>query len=367
MWVWMAYRVGTIKYRRVAAEREEGIQFADFPACGTSRLWKDMRRREIIGVVAAVVLTAASFAQTKPPTNPAAIANIHRLILTDGSYQQVRRWEIKGDRVRFISSERNGVWEEMPVSLVDWKATETFAHAHTDEGREEAAASDDARAVDAEAAAEKAEITSRTPRVAPRLNLPNRDGVWVLDYFQNQPELVTLEQGSGDVNQQTGHNVQRGQINPPPRKAEIRLDGEGSRVHLHENQPVFYVSLTGGDDSAGSDALTVAASDAKNAGAVSSPKSQYAIVEVDPRRNYRVITNTALSQLGHQTENVTETTTTVLPGGHWMKVVPKQKLTIGQYALMELLGPREANLSVWDFAIDPQSGDNRNAILPIDR
>ena len=299
--------------------------------------------------------------------NPAEIAMIHRLILTDGSYQQVRRLEIKGDRVRYISTERNGAWEELPANMVDWAATEKFAHAHTDQGREEAAASDDARAVDAEEAAEKAEITSRTPRVAPRLNLPNRDGVWVLDYFQNQPELVTLEQDSGDVNQQTGHNVQRGQIHPPPRKAEIRLDGEGSRIHLHENQPVFYVSLTGGDDSAGPDAITVSAPDAKTSGAASSPKSQYAIVQVDPRRNYRVITNVTLNQLGQQSENVTETTTTVMPGGHLMKVVPKQKLTVGQYALMELLGPREANLSVWDFAIDPQSGDNRNTILPIDR
>jgi hypothetical protein len=40
---------------------------------------------------------------------------------------------------------------------------------------------------------------------------------------------------------------------------------------------------------------------------------------------------------------------------------------VGQYALMEVLGPREINVSVWDFAIEPQSGDNANAILPIDR
>ena len=327
-----------------------------------------MGRRETIGVVAAVILTATSLAQTNPPTDAAAIAMIHRLILTDGNYQQVRRWEIKGDRVRYISAERNGVWEELPVSMVDWAATEKFAHAHTDAGREETAASDDARAVDAEEAAEKAEITSRTPRVAPRLNLPNRDGVWVLDYFQNQPELVTLVQDSGDVNRQTGHNVQRGQINPPPnRKAEVRLDGEGSKVHLHENQPVFYVSLTGGDDSAGPDAITVSAPDVKVSGAESSPKSQYAIVELDSRRGYRVITNVTLNELGHQSENVTQTTTTVLPGGHWLKVIPKQKLTVGQYALMELMGPREANLSVWDFAVEPQSGDNLNAIVPIDR
>jgi hypothetical protein len=325
-----------------------------------------MGRKVAIGLVAAV-LTAALFAQSKPPTNSAEIANIHRLILTDGSYQQVRRWEVKGDRVRYISAERNGAWEELPVSMVDWAATEKFAHGHTDQGREETAASDDARAVDAEEAAEKAEMTSRTPPVAPRLNLPDRDGVWVLDYFRNQAELVTLEQDSGNINQRTGHNVQRAPINPVPKKAEVRLDGGGSKVHLHENEPVFYVSLTGGDDTAGADALSVATNDAKATGAVSSPKSQYVIVEVDPRRDYRVITNVTLGQVGHQSENVTETTTTVMPGGHWMKVVPKQKLTVGQYALMELLSPREANISVWDFAVDPQSGDNLNTITPIDR
>jgi hypothetical protein len=329
-----------------------------------------MGRRKTIWL-GALVLTVALFAQTKPPTDAAVIASIHRLILTDGSYQQVRRWEIKGDRLRFISSERNGAWEELPVSLVDWAATEKFARGHTEAGREESAASADARAVDQEEATEKAEMNSRTPQVLPRLNLPDRDGVWVLDYFQNQPELVTLEQNGGDMNQPTGHNVQRGQINPlPNRKVEVRLDGIGSKVHLHENQPVFYVSLTGGDDTAGPDAMSVAttvANSGKAPGAVSSPDSRYAIVEVDPRRDYRVITNVTLSQLGEQSEFVTQTTTSVLPGRHWLKVVPKQKLTVGQYALMEILGPREANLSVWDFAVEPQSGDNRNAILPIER
>lgn len=370
----MAYRVGTIKYRRVPVRWE--VDFADthLPACGTSRLGKIMTRKGIMGMAAALVLAASALcAQTKPPTDPAVVASIHRLILTDGSYQLVRRWEIRGDRVRYISSERGGTWEELPVSLVDWTATEKFAHAHTEKGEEEAEASADARAVDAEAAAEKAEMTSRTPAVLPHLHLPDRDGVWVLDYFQNKPELVTLEQGSGDVNQLTGHNVQRGQINPPPnRKVEIRLDGAGSKVHLHDNQPVFYISLTGGDDSAGPDAITVS-TPANNAtkradGAVSSPESQYVIVEVDQRRDYRVISNLTLRDVGRvsQSATVTATTATVLPGRHWMKVVPKEKLTIGQYALMEILGPREANLAVWDFAIEPQAGDNLNAILPME-
>ena len=42
-------------------------------------------------------------------------------------------------------------------------------------------------------------------------------------------------------------------------------------------------------------------------------------------------------------------------------------LTIGEYALVEILAPGEVNLSVWDFRVDPQGTDNKNAILPLDR
>lgn len=332
-----------------------------------------MKMRKRLGLVAAGfgLAIAMSAAQAGPPTDPAVVATIHRLVLTNGDYQNIRRFEIKGDRVRYISSERGGEWEELPISLVDWAATVKYAHQHTEPGQQEEAASADAKAIDAEEASERAEMNSRTPEVAPHLHLPDRDGVWVLDFFQNQPELVTLEQNSGDINQRSGHNVLRGAINPlPSKKAEVWLDGEGSKVHLHEDDPVFYVSLTTGDNSAGPDAMKVdTGSGDKSPQAQSLPTSQYAIVAVQPRRGYRAVTSVNLSALGKmtQTQDVVPTTSTVLPGGHWMKLVPKQKLPIGQYALMELLSPREVNLSVWDFAVEPQAGDNINTILPIQR
>src|SRR3569833_106096 len=59
------------------------------------------------------------------------LAHNHRLILKDGSYQVVRKYQVVGDRVRYMSMERSGEWEELPYSLVDWDATKKWEDRHT--------------------------------------------------------------------------------------------------------------------------------------------------------------------------------------------------------------------------------------------
>ena len=299
-----------------------------------------------------------------------------RLILKDGTYQLVTKYERAGDRVRYYSAER-AQWEEVPADLVDFAATEKWAKDHAP-GAAPADANPVAPSIPEAAAIDKEEQRerARTPDVLPGLRLPDEDGVWALDTFHDQPELVVLTQNTGGVNRQAGHNVLRSALNPIGGiQQSIQIPGAESKVKLHVNDPALYVSITGvDDDEAVASAVTVdthGAGSIKDKNASSSANSQYAIVRVRSnfKKDLRVVSGIKIGVAGKvtQTEDVIPTTAQVLPGNRWVRLTPKEPLTIGDYALMELLGPGEVNLSVWDFRIDPQGPDNKNALIPLQR
>lgn len=299
-----------------------------------------------------------------------------RLILKDGSYQVVTKYERAGDRVRYFSAER-GQWEELPADLVDWAATEKWAKDHVPGA--EPSAEPVAPSIPAAADIDKEELQerARTPYVAQDLRLPDEDGVWALDTFHDQPELVTLTQNTGGVNSQPSHNVLRAALDPVGGiKQNIQIAGAVSKVKLHINDPALYVSIPGADDNqeAVSSAVTVethGAGSIKDKNSLSSANTQYAIVRVRSnfKKDYRVVSGIKIGVGGKvmQTIDVMPTTAQILPGNRWIKLTPQEPLTIGDYALMELLGAGEVNLSVWDFSIDPQGPDNKNALIPLQR
>jgi hypothetical protein len=293
-----------------------------------------------------------------------------RLVLKDGTYQVVTKYQKAGDRVRYFSAER-GQWEELPENLVDWPATEAWAKDHKPGAEPVSPAVPEAAAIDKE----EQHARARTPDVSPGLRLPDQDGVWALDTFHDQPELVALAQNSASVDRQTGHNVLRSTLNPLGGiQQNVQIPGAESKVKLHINDPAFYVSIVGVDDNeADSSAVTVdtRGGSAKEKNSFNSTNSQYAIVRVRSnfKKDYRVVSGIKIGVAGKvtQTEDVIPTTAQVLPGNRWIRLTTKEPLTIGDYALMELLSPGEVNLSVWDFRIDPQSPDNKNALMPLQR
>lgn len=318
-----------------------------------------------------------------------------RLILKDGTYQIVARYEIHGDRVKYLSAER-GDWEEVPNDLIDWAATDKWNKTHQPGAQPEAepppsepaagsanggqngqqngqGGMGEAAAIDKAAAAERADQAARTPKVAPGLHLPDQDGVFVLDNFQNIPELVRVEQTAGNVNTDATHNVLRAAITSFHGAQEpVRIDGQAAKVRVHVNEPVLYVSLNvnNGEQVAPESALVVNThgdSAQADKDSYSSPESHYAIVRVDVRPGQRVIGAVRISRVGTvtQSEDIVPVNAEILPGRHWMKLTPKEPLEVGEYALMEILAPGMINLDVWDFGVSPNAPENRHPITPV--
>ena len=298
-----------------------------------------------------------------------------RLILKDGSYQIVMSYQLKGKIVSYVSAER-GETEELPADLVDWDATHKWEKAHPST---DAAATGDtqapAPAIDPELLKEEADRKALTPEVAPNLNLPDQDSVLALDYYHGAPELVPLVQSDGQLNHTTSHNILKLSLNPRAASHQIvQLKGVESLVQNHVDQPVINIRV--GDDSGvsrGGGAPLVVDTHGAGSGpgansdaAGGSANSGYVMVRADVRTDARVLASFNIGMLGSQKtqEDVVETTTEMLPGGHWMKVTPKRPLDFGEYALMEVISDREVNLGVWDFGVHPVAPENRDVIKP---
>jgi hypothetical protein len=335
--------------------------------------------RRVLWVCSAVMVLAAvpTTAQEKkqPLTvkpDSAGLAKNHRLILKDGTYQIVRQYQIVGDRVRYMSLERGGDWEELPANLVDWDATRKWEQHHSAEDEAASPAMKEAEEVDKEEAAERLDERQRRPEVVKGLELPDEDGVFALDIFQGTPELIELVPSDVGINTKTKKGVST--FNPlAGSNANIELPGQKAKVHLHVNDPSIYLSLQSKDEAEKvlSHALTVPTGGAKEQTnrkhGAHSATSGFALVRVDQRKEVRIVGAIHLSPTGaiSQNEDIVATKVELLPGKHWLKLTPQQPLTIGEYALIEIISASEVNQSVWDFRVDPRLGDNPYSLTPI--
>ena len=300
-----------------------------------------------------------------PPTESQAEVAPHRtrLILKDGTYQMVASYQVLKDRVRYVSAERSGQTEEIPLELVDLVATKKWEQQHLAAlGREDE--QQGPPVIDPELAKEEADRAAITPEVATDLRLPAEDSMLAMDTWHGAPELVPLSQQQTDLNKQTGHGVLKGIVNPRSAAHQVlELKGEKADVQLHVSDPVIFVRLDDAQVESG-EAMTVDTHGASSE--KTKPKTGpgvYAIVRVEVRQGARVVTSFQSALLGvRKQEDVTETSVTPLPGGHWAKIVPKDGLLIGEYALVEVLGEKEINLGVWDFGVHPTAVENRDVV-----
>jgi len=289
--------------------------------------------------------------------------NPKRIILKDGSYQTATKWEVVGNRVRYYSAERY-TWEELPNDLVDWAATDRY-NKDRDTQLE--------KTVEAIAKADQADELD-TPMVAPGLRLPDGGGVFLLDTYQSQPQLIELSQQSGELNKHTGRNILRAATNPlslSAGKQTIELKGLRARTQAHVNQPVIFASVETGNAGSQDAAAALANATGKGksraaaapvpAGDTAAPE-HYAILSMEKTKDARIIgsLNVAIYGKVSEKENRVKVTTTPL-GRSWVKITPAEPLAPGEYAVVELLDKGQINLYVWDFGVDPAAPANANA------
>ena len=274
-----------------------------------------------------------------------------RLILKDGSYQTVTKWEVKGDRVHYYSAER-GEWEDVPNSMVDWDATNQF-----EKDRVSGKKSPEALALDKELEQERQEDEARSPQVAPGLRLPPEGGVYALDTYLSEPQLLPLDQNAGDVNRDTKRNILRAAINPVSgAKNNIELAGSRSKIQVHAAVPVIYVNL----DPTDHDAATSTDSKGKQL-----PWDRYRIVRVEVKGDKRIVGAIKTTVTGKSSaEEKLVPTSAQQVGEGWVMITPKAPLTPGEYALAEMLGTQGMNSYVWDFGMHPDAPANLSVIRP---
>ncbi len=273
-----------------------------------------------------------------------------RIILKDGSYQLASKWQLTGDRVRFFSVERND-WEDIPESLVDWNATNQYE-------KDRAAGRDtpEAVALDKEMEAARQEEEAKSPQVAPGLRLPPEGGVYALDTYLSQPELLPLDQTGGEVNRHTTHNVLHGVINPiGGAKHTIELPGPSAKIQVHAASPVLYVNV---------DASAETTEDEKTKG-LELPWDRFRIVRTEVKGDKRIVGSikTAVYGKSSQEQEVIPATAEQFGEG-WIKLTVKAPLPPGEYAIAELLGKQGMNSYVWDFGVHPEAPANLAVIKP---
>ena len=289
-----------------------------------------------------------------------------RLILKDGSYQLVTKYEVKGDRVHYYSAERDE-WEELPSELVDWPATDKY-----EKDREAGAAVPEAVQLDKEIEHEHQLEEAKLPEVAPGLRLPEYSGVFLLDTFQGEPQLDEIQQTAGDVNRPTKANIFRGAI--AGLKQSIELDGPHAAIQSHVGVPTLYINVDESSDQPGNGQPAPTTSSQNTPQQPQQPIvpfDRFRIVRTEVKSDKRILGDVkrqAATGKISQEEHVIKTTITNIPGG-WLKLKPTENLAPGEYAVVEMMGKERngsegMNLYVWDFGVNPKAPANPNPWKP---
>ena len=270
----------------------------------------------------ATASATASDGQSTSPESHSALPRGKKLILTDGSYQLVREYQVTGDRVRYYSLD-SSQWEEIPASMIDWDATKKVA---ADEAQRDAALL---------AKIHKSEVAhSATPldidaslEVAPGVFLPPGANLWVYD---GKAVLVPMPQAETDSKLSKGHLIEQVMVPIPivPSRHSISIPGLHSKLRITQGQPEFYIRV------------------------VDARQPELVLIRAKIQKDSRHVED--LDQIFDMTNEKRD----AIPMQRWdiakgvFRFTLGQTLTAGEYAIAEMVRDQGAGLYMWDFGVD---------------
>ncbi|HTS24752.1 MAG TPA: hypothetical protein VMH81_02695 [Bryobacteraceae bacterium] len=243
-------------------------------------------------------------------TATAWAANL-RLYLKDGSFHVVREYKVESDRVRFYSVERSE-WEEMPLSLIDLKRTETEI------AERQAELDKDAKVISEEEKAER-DLQRQVSRI------PQDPGV----YWVDGKETKVIKAAEASVHTNKGRSV-LSKLAPIPAvsgKGTLEVAGLHSQNVFTNPEQEFFMQL--------------------------SETERFGMVKLTPKGTVRIVENLTFVPVTKETIEepiLVETFQQQLASGGLYKVWPKEPLEPGEYAVVEYTEGK-LNIQVFDFAI----------------
>ncbi len=270
---------------------------------------------------------AATPAQPQPPQSseqaevPVPVPKGKKLILKDGSYQLVREYERKGDRVRYWSVERSA-WEEIPAALVDWPATEKAAAADAQQQKELLE-----KIQETEAKERTADLDVDTSyEISPGVFLPDGEGL-----FAVVGKLIfPLTQATADLKRDKGRMLEQVLVPIPvlSSRQRVQIPGQHAVLRLATPDPEFYMRTA----------------DARE------PQMELIRAEIKGgARQIELISTNIVGEQSAQRKTIPLQTWSVARNLYRFTV--GESLSPGEYVLAEIL-PKGMNLYVWDFGVD---------------
>jgi hypothetical protein len=181
--------------------------------------------------------------------------------------------------------------------------------------------------------------------------------------------MVELVQNGSQINKQTGKNILRAVINPLPSgpKQTVELKGTRARIQSHTGTPSIYINVNF-DTEDDSQPAAENSPNAKPDQAATAPlpaNERFKIVRLQKKGDIRIVSNLKIALTGRVKEqsDLVNTISEAI-SSDWTKITPAVPLPPGEYAVIEMLGPKQMNIYVWDFGVDPNAPANASAWKP---